>query len=103
MSDADNMRPRVAASPDLQERKALVVVRFAHTINRSGALFGLVLVGAPRLLCLLMFGSGAIAADRPRILFILGYDVGWGNSRAYEPNSGVDLPAIEHRSSEGAD
>ena len=80
---------------------ALIAMRFDHVIDCWRGVCGILLVGIARLVCLFAFVGGAVAADRPNILFVVTDDVGWGDSRAYNPNSKVALPTIERLASEG--
>jgi len=67
---------------------------------KSGASFASML----RTVMILVLGVTSIearATETPNILFILTDDVGWGDIKAYNPDSKVSLPAIEQLASEG--
>jgi len=53
--------------------------------------------------CAILAGGPEIASaqNNPNILFILTDDVGWGDIRAYNPNSQVSLPTLEMLAAEG--
>ena len=55
------------------------------------------------MVCVILAGGleTASAQNHPNILFILTDDVGWGDIKAYNPNSQVSLPSIETLAAEG--
>ena len=75
--------------------------RHPKSIHVFLALFRSAFLRALAIVGLLAAGSTAVSAERPNILFVLTDDVGWGDTRVYNPNGRVALPAIERLASEG--
>lgn len=43
----------------------------------------------------------ASAGSKPNIIFVLADDMGWGDSRAYNPDSKIPMPALEQLAAQG--
>ena len=53
--------------------------------------------------CIAYGVTGAVAAERPNIVFILSDDLGYGDIQAYNPDSKIPTPNLDRMAAEGCD
>lgn len=70
------------------------IIVVTRALLRCGS-FALIVAGAAPV------GAGVLPPDNPNIILFVADDMGWGDSRVYNPNSKIAMPNLEQLANEG--